>query len=192
MKQYVHLDRGLHLPKGSVLPTYFCRSPLDYMAKMSMLLISCSDLSHTYWNFTSEILLGLWVGLCALLNSQKCCEGQDESYSAMLGGMNPGDSNTYCVLQIPGYLMRVQETSSLVACFVVQTWNSVVERTPKGRFSQLLPAACCTLLRVMFWTPENQGGSVLSAVWLGFFYECLPLSGSASPSAGNKGTKCLK
>lgn len=45
MKRYVHLDRGLHLPKGSVLPTYFCRSPLNYTAKIS---VSSSDLSHTY------------------------------------------------------------------------------------------------------------------------------------------------
>lgn len=54
--------------------------------------------------------------------------------------------------------MRVQETPSLDMWFVVQTPASVVERTPKGKFPQLLPAACCTLLRVMFWTPRNQGG----------------------------------
>lgn len=55
--------------------------------------------------------------------------------------------------------------ASLVAHFVVQS-TSVAERTPKGKFPQLLPAACCTLLRVTFWTPKNQGsfGGVCSGV----------------------------
>lgn len=47
VKQYVHIDRVLCLPKGSGLPSYFCRCPLNDMAETSMLLISCSDLPHT-------------------------------------------------------------------------------------------------------------------------------------------------
>jgi len=106
--------------------------------------------------------------------------------------MNTGDSDAYCVLQISGYLTGVQETPSLVVCVVVQTSHSLAERAPTARFPQLLPAACCTLLRVTFWTPKNQVDSGVVCRGEGILLWCPLLSDSASPSVRNKVTKCLE
>lgn len=179
MQHYVHLDRGLQLSEGSILPRYFCRSPLIYMAKASMMLVSCSDLSWRYRTFSGEILLGcewdftlFWISR-NFVRDQLLIKGWvlDTWTFRCAEGMNPGDSDIYCTLQMPQYLTRVQETPSLVACFVVQTSTSVVERTPRGKF---LSAACCMLLRVMLWTPKPKEGSVSFAVGLGFFCQRPP------------------